>query len=94
MKPTEIEDIDKLAGIRIKENDTFCFRCHPKVACFNLCCRNLNLFLYPYDVIRLKQSLGLSSDEFLDRYVDVVMRPAKFFPDGFGVGIEIRRTQR
>ena len=81
MKPIEIEDIDKLPGLRIRENDTFCFRCHPEVECFNRCCRNLNLFLYPYDVIRLKQSLGLSSDEFLDRYVDIVLRPANFFPD-------------
>jgi uncharacterized protein len=81
MKPIEIEDIDKLPGIRIKEYDTFRFRCHPEVECFNRCCRNLNLFLYPYDVLRLKQSLDLSSDEFLDRYVDIVLRPANFFPD-------------
>ena len=81
MKPVEIEDIDKLPGIRIKENDTFCFRCHPEVECFNRCCRNLNLFMYPYDVHRLKQSLGISSDEFLDRYVDIVLRPTNFFPD-------------
>ena len=81
MKPIEIEDIDKLPGMRIKENDTFCFRCHPEVECFNRCCRNLNLFLYPYDVIRIKQSLGLSSDEFLDRYVDIVLRPSNYFPD-------------
>ena len=81
MKPIEIKDIDQLPGLRIKENDTFCFRCYPEVECFNRCCRNLNLFLYPYDVIRLKQSLSLSSDEFLDRYVDVVLRPANFFPD-------------
>ena len=81
MKPIEIEDIDKLPGIRIKEKDTFCFRCHPEVECFNRCCLNLNLFLYPYDVIRLKQSLGLSSDEFLERYVDIVLRPTNFFPD-------------
>jgi Fe-S-cluster containining protein len=81
MKPIEIEEIDKLPGLRIKENDTFSFRCHPGVACFNRCCRNLNLFLYPYDVIRLKQFLDISSDEFLDRYVDVVLRPSNFFAD-------------
>ena len=50
MKPIEIEEIDKLPGIRIQENDTFSFRCHPEVECFNRCCRNLNLFLYPYDL--------------------------------------------
>ena len=81
MKPFEIEDTDKLPGIQIKKNGTFCFRCHPEVECFNRYCRNLNLFLYPYDVIRLKHALGLSSDAFLDRYVDIVLRPANFFPD-------------
>jgi Fe-S-cluster containining protein len=51
------------------------------VGCFNLCCRNLNLFLYPYDVIRLKNNLGLSSDQFLDQYVDVVLRDSSAFPE-------------
>ena len=81
MKHIDSDEIDKLPGIRLGENDTFSFRCHPDVACFNRCCRNLNLFLYPYDVVRLKQALDLSSDEFLDRYVDIVLRPVNFFPD-------------
>jgi Fe-S-cluster containining protein len=81
MKHLDEDQINNLPGIRIKENDTFQFRCYPGVACFNRCCRNLNLFLYPYDVIRLKQSLGLSSDQFLDRYVDIVLRPQNYFPE-------------
>jgi Fe-S-cluster containining protein len=81
MKNIDIDDIDNLPGIRIKKGDTFNFRCHPEVSCFNRCCRNLNLFLYPYDVVRLKQGLNLTSDEFLDDYVDVVLRPASFFPE-------------
>lgn len=81
VKPIEIEEIDKLPGIRIKENDTFCFRCYPEVECFNRCCRNLSLFLYPYDVLRLKQALEMTSDAFLDKYVDIVMRPANYFPE-------------
>jgi len=81
MKHVDKDEIDKLPGIRLDENDTFAFRCHPDVACFNRCCRNLNLFLYPYDVIRLKKALDLSSDEFLDRHVDIVLRPSNFFPD-------------
>jgi Fe-S-cluster containining protein len=81
VKPIEIEEIDKLPGIRIQDGDTFRFRCHPDVECFNRCCRNLNLFLYPYDVLRLKQSLEITSDKFLDHYVDVVMRPSNFFPE-------------
>jgi Fe-S-cluster containining protein len=81
MKSIDISDIDNLPGIRIKKDDTFNFRCHSELSCFNRCCRNLNLYLYPYDVVRLKQSLGITSDRFLDEYVDVVLRPSNFFPE-------------
>ncbi len=81
MKYVDTQDIDSLPGRRISPDDTFKFRCHPDIGCFNRCCRNLNLFLYPYDVIRLKQRLGLTSEEFLDRYVDIVLRASNFFPD-------------
>jgi len=56
--------------IKPVENGRFRFRCHPGVACFTECCRDLNLQLTPYDVIRLKNRLGLSSDDFLDRHTD------------------------
>ncbi len=77
-------DTDKLKdrpGRRIKDNDTFAFRCYPGIGCYNRCCRNLNLFLYPYDVLRLKSALDISSDEFLDQYVDVVLRSGNYFPE-------------
>lgn len=81
MKRIEPTDLDTIPGRRLNENDTFRFRCHPGVSCFNLCCRNLNMFLYPYDVLRLKNHLGISSDEFLERHVDVVLREGNYFPD-------------
>ena len=81
MRELDITDFEKLPGIRLREGGTFSFRCHPGIGCFNRCCRNLNLFLYPYDVIRLRTRLGLTSDEFLDRHVDVVLRPGNFFPE-------------
>ncbi len=81
MKYIESDDIEKLPGQKLKPTDRFHFCCHPGLDCFNRCCRNLNLFLYPYDVIRLKQHLAITSDRFLDRYVDVVLRPDSYFPD-------------
>ncbi len=81
MKHVDLKDLDKLPGVRLNPKDTFCFRCYPGIDCFNLCCRNLNLFLYPYDVVRLKHALGISSDAFIDTYVDAVLRPGNFFPD-------------
>ena len=46
----------------------FRFACHPDVPCFNECCADLNLVLTPYDVLRLKNRLGMTSDSFLDEY--------------------------
>jgi len=81
LKYVDIDNIDSLPGLRLEDNDTFSFRCHQEIACFNKCCRNLNLFLYPYDVIRLKKQLNITSDQFLDKYADVARRPSNFFPD-------------
>src|SRR5690606_17106432 len=44
------------------------FRCHKGIDCFNACCRNIDISLTPYDVIRLKKRLGMSSGEFLVKY--------------------------
>ncbi|GMR19850.1 MAG: YkgJ family cysteine cluster protein [Gammaproteobacteria bacterium] len=44
------------------------FRCHKDIACFNACCRNIDIQLTPYDLYRLKQRLGMSSSELLNRY--------------------------
>jgi Fe-S-cluster containining protein len=51
--------------------DTFRFACHPDVPCFNQCCRRLKLMLTPYDVLRLKNRLGISASDFLERHADV-----------------------
>jgi Fe-S-cluster containining protein len=53
---------------RLGPDDTFQFGCHPGVACFNKCCADVNIFLSPYDVLRLKRRLGMRSSDFLDRY--------------------------
>jgi Fe-S-cluster containining protein len=81
MKSVDIKDIDALPGRRLEKNERFDFRCHAGLGCFNKCCRNLNLFLYPYDVIRLKNQLNISSGEFIDRHTEVVLRPGNHFPD-------------
>jgi Fe-S-cluster containining protein len=81
MKTIDENNIDQLPGIKLESDDTFCFRCYPGIACFNRCCRNLNLYLYPYDVIRLKKKLNISSDQFLDRHTDIILRDIDCFPE-------------
>jgi Fe-S-cluster containining protein len=69
---------DHLTPIGLDEK--FRFACSPEVACFNECCRDLNQFLYPYDILRLKNGLGLSSREFLERYTTQHIGPESGLP--------------
>ena len=63
LKENILEEHDRLGP-----NDTFKFGCHPGISCFNTCCTDVNIFLSPYDVLRMRQRLGISSTEFLDKY--------------------------
>lgn len=65
---------------RITHDEAFCFSCHPKVRCFTDCCRQLELALTPYDVLRLKRKTELDSSSFLDRYVIREQESADAFP--------------
>jgi len=56
------------------------FACHPGIACFTQCCRELDLALTPYDVVRLKRRLRLASGQFLDQYVIVEWDEQCVFP--------------
>ncbi len=53
-------------------DDIFPFDCHKGLSCFTRCCRDINLFLTPYDILRLKNHLLLSSRDFLDTYTTAI----------------------
>ena len=53
---------------RLTKDSEFKFSCFRNISCFNKCCSDVNIFLTPYDVIRLKNNLKISSQEFLDNY--------------------------
>jgi len=52
----------------LDEDSEFKFHCHDGLDCFKKCCRDINIFLTPYDVLRMKNFLGLSSGEFMEKY--------------------------
>jgi Fe-S-cluster containining protein len=66
--------------IPLSLNDTFTFSCSKQVSCFNDCCRDLNQFLTPYDILRLKYHLKMSSSEFLERYTQMHAGPESGLP--------------
>ena len=72
MERVDIKDIpfplSPVVPTLLESTATIQFRCHTGIACFNACCKNIDITLTPYDVLRLKRRLGLSSGEFLLKY--------------------------
>lgn len=60
----------RVEPIQLTPDSRFQFRCHPGVSCFTRCCRGIRIMLTPYDIILLKNKLGLSTEEFLAIYTE------------------------
>jgi Fe-S-cluster containining protein len=65
---------------RLELTDTFRFSCRKELGCFGSCCRNRDLTLTPYDVLRLKNNLRLHSDDFLTRHTQYRLDLSTGFP--------------
>jgi Fe-S-cluster containining protein len=52
----------------ILEDGKFKFKCYPGISCFNACCHEIDVILTPFDVLKMKNQLGIKSDEFLAKY--------------------------
>lgn len=65
---TTENDMEESEIVPVSAMQAFNFHCGPDVTCFNACCRNLNQYLSPYDVLRLKKNLGVSSSVFIEHY--------------------------
>ncbi|RKX57869.1 MAG: YkgJ family cysteine cluster protein [Thermodesulfobacteriota bacterium] len=62
------EKKDLIVPVRLDLKSTFTFACEKEMACYTRCCKDAYIMLTPCDIIRMKQRLGLSSDEFLHIY--------------------------
>jgi Fe-S-cluster containining protein len=60
--------------------DTFYFSCHPGIDCFTQCCQDVNILLTPYDIVQMKNRLGISSTEFLKKYTKRLLAPNTSLP--------------
>jgi Fe-S-cluster containining protein len=52
----------------LEGNATFRFQCRKGISCWNACCSNIDISLTPYDILRLKKRLGMTSGDFLNAY--------------------------
>lgn len=67
------EALEKLEKVSWK--DTFQFKCHKGLSCWTVCCSNADLFLTPYDILRLKEKLRMKSGDFLEKHTTNVIDP-------------------
>ncbi len=54
--------------VQLTLDTKFRFKCHKGISCFTKCCSNIDIMLTPYDVVAMKKRLGMTSDEFLEKY--------------------------
>lgn len=62
------------------EKSKFDFRCHAGLACFTTCCKNVDMYLFPYDIIRLKNCIGMDSENFLRNHTLLTLGDNPYFP--------------
>lgn len=74
--PTKIQP----SGRRLTLDGKLQFECRPGLSCFTACCRDVNIFLTPYDILRMKRRLGVSSEAFLERYTLSLVPESTGFP--------------
>jgi Fe-S-cluster containining protein len=68
-------------GRTLLGDDTIRFDCHLGLACFTRCCRDADMYLYPYDILRMKNRLNISSEQFLKRHTFSAIRDNPYFPN-------------
>ncbi len=52
----------------MEPDSTLKFHCYKGISCFNACCKRADVTLAPYDIVRLKNRLGQTSEEFLQAH--------------------------
>lgn len=67
MQPTPLKDKGKGTPV-LTLTDAFPFACRNTLPCFTQCCGDVNIYLTPYDILRLRRTLKIGSAEFLAKY--------------------------
>lgn len=71
---------DQEESAKLCLDSRFQFKCHSGLACFNQCCEKPTVILKPYDIMRLRRRLGITSTEFLERYTTKVVEDKSYLP--------------
>ena len=61
-------DMSVVEPVKRTLDSKFKFRCSKNISCFTECCSRTNILLTPYDILRIKGRLGITSGDFLKKY--------------------------
>lgn len=75
----------------VVEDDNFQFDCHSRISCFLTCCCDVNMLLFPYDIILMKNAVVMHSADFLREYTTLCPGSHPYFP---GLQLKLRRDER
>jgi Fe-S-cluster containining protein len=71
---------DKVVPIKLTEKSRFRFRCHKGIRCFTACCSNINIVLPPYDLLRLRKRLDMTTEDFISKYCEIEILAKTLLP--------------
>ena len=60
--------ISPINPVELTPDSVIQFDCHKNVSCFNACCKNIDITLTPYDILRLKRRFEIDAKEFVARF--------------------------
>ncbi len=75
-----LPDMSSVEPVKLTLNSKFKFRCHKGIDCFTKCCSGIDILLTPYDILRIKNRLEISSGEFLERYTYIHIDEKPSYP--------------
>lgn len=73
-------DMSAVEPIKRTLRSKFRFNCYKGISCFNKCCSRTNILLTPYDIVRMKNRLGIPSGEFLEKYTHTYTDEKSLYP--------------
>jgi Fe-S-cluster containining protein len=80
VEPFKKSDTDKVLPVKLMGSSRFKFSCHKGVKCFTACCSNINIVLPPYDLLRLRKRLGMTSEDFINQYCEIEILAKTLLP--------------
>ena len=80
VEPLKKSESDKVVPVKLTGKSRFKFSCHKGVKCFTACCSNINIVLPPYDLLRLRKRLGMTTEDFISQYCDIEILAKTLLP--------------